>query len=216
MIRGPRPKSEVWPRAKSGMPSQKDPQGGSKPAGGDAETGATFFDDTRRASGRSSCEGGQVGESSGRHWRGPMVWRWMQSRKALSKPKLPPTRSQCQSRSQIARFHRSGRETIGEVGRRARVGARSVGGGARTACASGGQRRSFRSFASVSPCCSDQLPNRLREDFVPNTVEEGALWMRCRQQDMEDAIAQGSEGDVSRLAHVIAEGPPSSVVNMVS
>ena len=42
---------------------------------------------------------------------------------------------------------------------------------------------------------------------------------------MEDAIAQGSEGDVSRLAHVIAEGaiqlrqwtqPPSSVVNMVS
>ena len=71
-----------------------------------------------------------------------------------------------------------------------------------------------------------QLPNRLREDFfVPNTVEEAALWMRCRQQDMEDAIAQGSEGDVSRLAHVIAEGaiqlrqwtqPPSSVVNMVS
>ena len=70
-----------------------------------------------------------------------------------------------------------------------------------------------------------QLPNCLREDFVPNTVEEAALWMRCRQQDMEDAIAQGSEGDVSRLAHVIAEGaiqlrqwtqPPSSVVNMVS
>ena len=70
-----------------------------------------------------------------------------------------------------------------------------------------------------------QLPNRLREDFVPNTVDEAALWMRCRQQDMEDAIAQGSEGDVSRLAHVIAEGaiqlcqwtqPPSSVVNMVS
>ena len=29
VIRGPRPKSEVWPRAKSGMPSQKDPQGGS-------------------------------------------------------------------------------------------------------------------------------------------------------------------------------------------
>ena len=23
-----------------------------------------------------------------------------------------------------------------------------------------------------------QLPNRLREDFVPNTVEEAALWMR--------------------------------------
>ena len=69
------------------------------------------------------------------------------------------------------------------------------------------------------------LSNRLQEDFVPNTVEEAALWMRCRQQDMEDAIAQGSEGDVSRLAHVIAEGaiqlrqwtqPPSSVVNMVS
>ena len=68
--------------------------------GGDAETGATFFDNTRRASGRSSCEGGQVEKA---HWRGPMVWRWMQSRKPLSKPKLPPTRSQCQSRSQIAR-----------------------------------------------------------------------------------------------------------------
>ena len=141
-------------------------------------------------------------------------------------------------------FHRSGREAIGEVGRRARVGARSVAGGARTVCASGGQRRSFRSSATHSPCCSEEaelvrlraeladartpvspLPNRLREDFVPNTVEEAALWMRCRQQDMEDAIAQGSEGDVSRLAHVIAEGaiqlrqwtqPPSSVVNMVS
>ena len=29
VIRGTRPKSEVWPRAKSGMPSQKVPQGGS-------------------------------------------------------------------------------------------------------------------------------------------------------------------------------------------
>ena len=36
-----------------------------------------------------------------------------------------------------------------------RVGARSVGGGAGTACAFGGQRHSFRSFATVSPCWSD-------------------------------------------------------------
>ena len=105
VIRGPRPKSEVWPRAKSGMPSQKVPQGGSRTVeeflpdrfeqgaqsrdcselvesrrirspsgasgrttacqGGDAETSATFFHDTRRESGRSSCEGGQARESSG-------------------------------------------------------------------------------------------------------------------------------------------------------
>ena len=65
------------------------------------------------------------------------------------------------------------------------------------------------------------LPNRLQEDFVSNTIKEAALWMRCRQQEME----KGSEGDVSRLTHVIAEGavqlrqwtqPPSSVVNMVN
>ena len=45
--------------------------------------------------------------------------------------------------------------------------------------------------AASVPCCSDgsrgrvgdartplpPLPNRLREDFVPNTVEEAALWM---------------------------------------
>ena len=77
------------------------------------------------------------------------------------------------------------------------------------------------------PTLEHRFPNSpiASEDFVPNTVEEAALWMRCRQQDMEDAIAQGSEGDVSRLAHVIAEGaiqlrqwtqPPSSVVSMVS
>ena len=38
------------------------------------------------------------------------------------------------------------------------------------------------------------LPSRLWEGFVSNTVEEAALWVRCRQQEMEDAIAKGSEG----------------------
>ena len=46
---------------------------------------------------------------------------------------------------------------------------------------------------------------RLREDFVPSTVEEAALWMRCRHQEMEEAVWKG-HADVSRLAQVIAEG----------
>ena len=155
-----------------------------------------------------------------------------------------PREASVRADRRLQEFHRSSREAIGEVGRRARVGARSVGGGARTACASGGQRRSFRSFATVSPCCSDgsrvgasasrvgrrthtgsPIPQSSPGGFCPQHSGRAALWMRCRQQDMEDAIAQGSEGDVSRLAHVIAEGaiqlrqwtqPPSSVVNMVS
>ena len=179
VIRGPRPKSEVWPRAKSGMPSQKDPQGGSKqPArtveeffpgrfeqgaqsrdcsefvesrrirspsgasgsttsgqGGDAETGATFFDDTRRASGRSSCESGQVGGSSG----GIGGDRWCgggcNQESPCQSQSCRPREASVRADRRLQEFHRSGREAIGEVGRRARVGARSVRGGARTACA---------------------------------------------------------------------------------
>ena len=39
---------------------------------------------------------------------------------------------------------------------------------------------------------------RLREDFVPSTLEEAALWIRSRQQEMEEAISKGNEVDVSR------------------
>ena len=49
--------------------------------------------------------------------------------------------------------------------------------------------------------------------------------MRCRQQEMEEAISMGREGNVSRFACVVAEGavklrqstqPVSSVGNMAS
>ena len=66
---------------------------------------------------------------------------------------------------------------------------------------------------------------RLREDYVPSTVEEAVLWIRCRQQEMEEAISAGRETDISRLAQAIAEGaaqlrqwtqPLSCVGDMVS
>ena len=41
-------------------------------------------------------------------------------------------------------------------------------------------------------------------------VEEAALWMRCRQQEMEETISMGREADVSRFACVIAEGAVQS------
>ena len=47
---------------------------------------------------------------------------------------------------------------------------------------------------------------RLREDFVPNTVEEAGLWLKSRQQEMDDAIISGNTLDVARLASAIAEG----------
>ena len=88
-------------------------------------------------------------------------------------------------------------------------------------------REELASARGVSSTNAGHQPpkKRLREDFVPNTVEEAALWMRCRQQEMEEAISMGREADVSSLACVIAEGavqlrqwtrPPSSVGNMVS
>ena len=86
-------------------------------------------------------------------------------------------------------------------------------------------REELASVRGVSSTGHQPPKKRLREDFVPNTVEEAALWMRCRQQEMEEAISMGREADVSRLAYVIAEGavqlrqwtqPPSSVGNMVS
>ena len=87
-------------------------------------------------------------------------------------------------------------------------------------------REELASVRGVSSTAGHQPPKkRLREDFVPNTVEGAALWMRCRQQEMEEAISMGREEDVSRLACVIAQGtvqlrqwtqPPSSVGNMVS
>ena len=53
----------------------------------------------------------------------------------------------------------------------------------------------------------DQPPKkRLREDFVPSTVEEAALWMPCRNHFQVEAVSKGNEADVSRLAQVIAEG----------
>ena len=81
-------------------------------------------------------------------------------------------------------------------------------------------RREIGASSGVSP-----QKKRLREDFVPATAEEAALWIRSRQSELEDGIARGCEADVSRLAQAIAEGagqlsqwtqPPSSVVNMVS
>ena len=73
--------------------------------------------------------------------------------------------------------------------------------------------------------CNQESPRESQSSCTrPNTVEEAALWMRCRQE-MEEAISMGREADVSRLACVIAEGavqlrqwtqPPSSVGNMVS
>ena len=61
---------------------------------------------------------------------------------------------------------------------------------------------------------------RLREDVVPAAVEEAALWIRARQEEMEDVVSQGNEAEVSRLAHMISEGaahqPPYAVSNMVS
>ena len=65
---------------------------------------------------------------------------------------------------------------------------------------------------------------RLREDFVPNTVEEAGLWLKSRQQEMDDAIISGNTLDVARLASAIAEGasqlrawtqPPSSASNQI-
>ena len=134
---------------------------------------------------------------------------------------------------------RSGQEKIGEVGRRARVGERSVGRGrARLARLEARVEASvplppavpvaametdlfrFRAEFADARTTGSPLPNRLEQHFVHSTVEEAALWMRCRQQDMEDAIAQSSERDVSRLAHVVQlrqwTQPPSSVVNIGS
>ena len=50
---------------------------------------------------------------------------------------------------------------------------------------------------------------------VPMCVEDAVHWLKCRQQEMEDAISAGSQLDVARLASVIAEGavqPHLSVV----
>ena len=86
-------------------------------------------------------------------------------------------------------------------------------------------REELASVRGVSSAGHQPPKKRLREDFVPNTVEEAALWMRCWQQEMEEAISMGREADVSRLACVIAEGAvqlrqwtqrPSSAGNMVS
>ena len=63
---------------------------------------------------------------------------------------------------------------------------------------------------------------RVREDFVPMCVEDAVLWLKCRQQEMEDAISCGNQSDVARLASVTAEGavqlrtwtqPPSTLAN---
>ena len=135
-------------------------------------------------------------------------------------------------------FHQPFRETIGEVGGGASFRERSIG---RRSCSARQIRNSGRSFGPLPPAtpaadleaearrdsgAPSGVPppkKRLQEDFVPTTVEEATLWIRCRQQEVDDAIAQGCEVDVPRLA--IAEGagqlrqwtqPPSVVVNMVS
>ena len=88
-------------------------------------------------------------------------------------------------------------------------------------------REELATARGVSSTVAGHQPpkKRLREDHVPSTVEEAALWVRCRQQEMEEAISTGREADVSRLAQVIAEGavqlrqwtqPPSCVGNTVS
>ena len=50
------------------------------------------------------------------------------------------------------------------------------------------------------------------------------LWLKCRQQEMEDAISSGNQLDVTRLASVMAEGeiqlrtwtqPPSTLGNQI-
>ena len=59
-------------------------------------------------------------------------------------------------------------------------------------------REELASVRGVSSTNTGHQPpkKRLREDFVPNTVEEAALWMRCRQQEMEETISMGREADV--------------------
>ena len=58
----------------------------------------------------------------------------------------------------------------------------------------------------VTPADQPAKKPRLREDFVPNTVEEAGLWLKSRQQEMDDAIISGNTLDVARLASAIAEG----------
>ena len=198
------------------------------------------------ASGRSSCEGGQVGESSG----GIGGDRWCgggcNQESPCQSQSCRPKRSQClRADRRLQEFHRSGREAISEVGRRAEN--RSTlcwRRGLCTACASGGQRRSFRSSATHSPCCSDgsrvgASSSRVADARTPvpptpqsisgrisspNTVEEAALWMRCRQQDMRGRdcprFRRGCfqvgwmSSPREQFSCVSGHKPPSSVVNI--
>ena len=47
---------------------------------------------------------------------------------------------------------------------------------------------------------------RLREDFVPNSVEEMQQWMFDRQQDLQEATMAVRPGEVSRISQLMAQG----------
>ena len=53
-----------------------------------------------------------------------------------------------------------------------------------------------RKLAAASKGDQPAKKPRLREDFVPMCVEDAVLWLKCRQQEMEDAISSGNQLDV--------------------
>ena len=63
-----------------------------------------------------------------------------------------------------------------------------------------------RELAAASKGDQPAKKPRLRDDYVPMCVEDAVLWLKCMQQEMEDAISSGNQLDVTRLASVMAEG----------
>ena len=47
---------------------------------------------------------------------------------------------------------------------------------------------------------------RLREDYIPASVEDLVRWMCDRQKDLQEAMLSGRIQDVTRLAEVVADG----------
>ena len=214
---------------------------------GGAETIAAIFTDTGMPGWQKLVSRSPSWRKLWTHWKAPAGPRLRQSRRLFVKAKTAAhEKPLTELIADCKRVHRSRRQTIGEVGGRESVGDHFVGRRSCPSCTSGSPSRGlvckcllqhllseleaevsrFReelaNARGVSSTNAGHQPpkKRLREDFVPNTVEEAALWMRCRQQEMEEAISMGREADVSRLACVIAEGavqlrqwtqPPSSV-----
>ena len=117
------------------------------------------------ASGRSSCEGGQVGESSG----------------SIGEVDAERESEQSVRGGALARLE-------------ANVAASVFLPSAVPVAAMEAELLRVRAELANVRTTAPPFSNRFREDFVPNIVEEAELWMRCRQQDMEDAIAPGPKG----------------------